>query len=194
MLKVNEIFYSIQGEGQRVGTANIFIRLAGCDLTCGFCDTEFESYNEYALPELVQKLNEFDTDCPNIIWTGGEPALQLDMEIVKYFHDNDYYQSIETNGNNKVPAGLDYIVVSPKVAEHVVKKNFKDTIVNELRYTRHSGQGIPKPSIEAEHKFISPIFNGNSLDGKNLNHCIKLVKDNPEWKLSIQIHKLLKIL
>jgi len=188
MLKVNEIFYSIQGEGQRAGTANIFIRLAGCDLTCGFCDTEFESYKKMNNDKLLEALKEYD--CKNIIWTGGEPALQLTEEILLYFGTQGYYQSIETNGSNKLPDGLDYVALSPKVAEHVIKKNFVK--VNELRYARHKGQGIPKPSIEADYYYLSPIF--GEADQENILHCIKLIKENPEWRLSIQMHKLLKIL
>ena len=192
MLKVNEIFYSIQGEGQRAGTANIFIRLAGCDLTCGFCDTEFESYKEMTREELLQALKEYP--CKNIIWTGGEPTLQLNYDTLYYFKQIGYYQAVETNGNNTPSTLFNYIVVSPKVAEHVIKKNFEFIPVNELRYARHKGQAIPKPFINADYKYISPIFSGNQLDKENIIHCINLIKENPEWRLSIQIHKLLNIL
>ncbi len=195
--KINEVFYSLQGEGARTGTANIFVRLTGCDLACGFCDTEFESGKDTSVEMLLDILKEYP--CKNIIWTGGEPALQLTTDIVAYFKEQGYYQCIETNGNHKVPPNLDYITVSPKVAEHVLKKNFYPAkgqpLVDELRYARHKGQlSVPKPGIKAKHYFISPIFDGSEVDIENLNHCVKLIKENPEWKLSLQTHKLLKIL
>ncbi len=207
-LKVNEMFCSIQGEGARVGTLNHFIRLAGCDLTCSFCDTEFESYREGSLEDIIEELAIINSKCFNIIWTGGEPTLQLTQEVVEFFRSKGFYQAIETNGNNKVPEGIDYITVSPKVAEHVLKKNFTKFTqrqsllyydncpfnVDELRYTRSNGQQIPEPQILARNVYLSPIFNGNTLDQDNLDHCIHLIHHHPEWKLSVQVHKLIGVL
>lgn len=193
MLKVNEIFYSLQGEGGRAGAPSIFVRLSGCDLTCGFCDTEFVSGKDMSLDNLLAVIKSFP--CRWIVWTGGEPALQLTAEIVGFFKDKGFSQAIETNGNNKLPDGLDYICISPKVAEHVLAKNFKGKTVQELRYVRHNGQlGVPKPALLAEKYYLSPMFNGNKIDVENLKHCIELCKGNPPWNLSIQMHKLLKIL
>lgn len=195
-LNISEIFYSLQGEGARAGTANIFIRTQGCKakyacLSAGIkCDTEFESGKSYSLNELEEKINQFP--CKNIIWTGGEPAQQITKETVYFFKSKGFYQSIETSGLMPVPENLDYIVVSPKVAEHVMAKNFKH--INELRYVRHSGQEIPQPSINADHKYISPHSDGFDLNLSNIKHCIELVKQNPDWKLSIQMHKLWQIL
>lgn len=191
-LNVSEIFYSLQGEGARAGSANIFIRLQGCKtkdacFASGIrCDTEFESGREFSFEELENELAKFP--CKNIIWTGGEPAQQLEYWIVSYFKDKGFFQAIETSGLFPVSDYLDWVTVSPKVAEHVVKKNF--TRVNELRYVRHAGQSIPQPSIEAEHYFISPHSDGFTINSENLNHCIELCKQNPKWKLSIQMHKL----
>ncbi len=191
-MKVNEIFYSIQGEGGRAGEPSIFIRLSECDLACSYCDTEFESGKEMSIEEIHQSISQYS--CNWIVWTGGEPALQLHEEIVRYFKEKGYRQAIETNGNNKLPDGLDWITVSPKVAEHVLKKNFPDG-VTELRYTRHKGQpDVPRPSIKADYYFISPIFNGDKPDRENINHCIKLCLENPQWRLSLQMHKFLKVL
>lgn len=190
-LKVNETFCSIQGEGARAGTLNIFVRLSGCDLACGFCDTEFKSGKELTLPELLEIIQQYN--CKNIIWTGGEPALQLNKEICSYFKQHGYYQAIETNGNNKVPNEIDYISLSPKVAEHILEKHF--TFVDEIRYVRHKGHlSLPETQIKANHYFISPLFNGNEINYENLYHCIELLKGQDKWKLSIQIHKLLKVL
>lgn len=201
-MKINEIFYSLQGEGRRAGEASIFIRLSGCDQTCGFCDTEFESgksmTREQVAGSILETLHRTGLDIPLeglwIVWTGGEPALQLTAEDVAFFKSLTYRQAIETNGAHPAPAGLDWVCVSPKVAEHVVAKNFPNG-VNELRYVRHKGQmAVPSPAIKAEHYFISPIFRGDQPDPENIAHCIKLCLESPQWKLSMQTHKLLKIL
>lgn len=195
-LKVNEIFYSLQGEGARSGSANVFIRLSGCKtqnacLKSGvLCDTEFESGGNMSFEEI---LNEIEgTHCRNIIWTGGEPAQQLDEIVVKFFKERDYFQAIETSGLFPLPNGLDWVTVSPKVAEHVIKRNFPNG-VHELRYVRRIGQAIPEPAIKAHHYFISPHSDGDEINYANLYHCIGLVKDNPKWKLSWQQHKIWKI-
>lgn len=195
-LKISEIFYSIQGEGQRVGTANIFIRTQGCKaknacFAMGIkCDTEFESGREYDIKELYNEIKKYD--CKNIIWTGGEPAQQLTDDIVQFFKEKGYYQCIETSGLFPVSHLLDFVSVSPKVAEHVIKKNFEK--VNELRYVRHKGQDIPKPSIEADNYFVSPHSDGFNLNFDNIKHCLNLVKENPKWKISIQMHKIYSVL
>lgn len=193
-LLVNEIFYSIQGEGARTGYPSLFIRLAKCNLTCGFCDTEFESYKEMTLEEIysVISLSKGTT----IVWTGGEPALHLTSEIVDWFKNKGYRQTIETNGSLPVPDNLDFVSISPKVAEHVLAKNFPSSYTGkrELRYVRHKGQSIPRPAIKADYYFISPLFNGDQSDEENIRHCLNLVKENPQWALSIQLHKFIKVL
>lgn len=198
-MKVSEIFYSLQGEGARIGTPTVFIRLQGCKAknacyAAGIkCDTEFESGKEYSLQDILNWLNKNANECKEITWTGGEPLDQLTDEIVSFFKDKGYYQAIETSGLHKPVNGLDFICVSPKVAEHVIKKNFPDG-VTELRYVRHSGQEIPDPSITAEHYWISPHSDGFTINEENLKHCINLCKQNPKWKLSVQTHKLWNIL
>lgn len=195
-LRVNEIFYSLQGEGARAGSANIFIRLSGCKTqsaclkTGVLCDTEFESGRNQFLLEILEQTEK--TGCKNIIWTGGEPAQQLDSEIVKFFKDQGYFQAIETSGLFYVPGNLDWVTVSPKVAEHVIKRNFVNG-VDELRYVRQIGQAIPQPSVKAQHYFLSPHSDGENINYDNLEYCIELVKQNPKWKLSLQQHKIWKV-
>jgi len=188
-LFVNEIFYSLQGEGVRAGEASIFIRLSGCNLTCSYCDTEFESKKEMSVEEILTELNQYS--CRWIVWTGGEPASQLTDKVVQYFKENNFKQAIETNGSMKLPKGIDWIAVSPKVAEHIIKKNF--TKVHELRYTRNHSQSIPIPSIDAEYYFLSPINDGDIINKQNLQHCIDLCLNNPQWKLNLQMHKIWKV-
>ena len=198
-LKVSEIFYSLQGEGLRIGTPTIFIRLTGCKakFACAAsgikCDTEFESGKEMTIEQILDWIEVNAMKCKEITWTGGEPTDQLTNEIVNYFKQLGYYQAIETSGLNQTPDGIDFICVSPKVAEHIIKKNFPNG-VTELRYVRHKGQSIPEPSIEAKHYWISPHSDGFNINSENLKHCIQLCLENPKWKLSIQNHKLWNIL
>lgn len=190
-LRVNEIFYSLQGEGARKGSPDIFIRLAYCNLTCAFCDTEFESFRELSVEKLLNECKKFSTK--NIVFTGGEPLLHLTDDVVKAFKKSGYYLAVETNGTITPPKGLDWITVSPKIAEHVLARKFKGVHIHELKYVRNKSQGIPQPKVKADYYYISPEFNGDYPNQANIKHCIQLVKNNPRWKLSIQEHKLLKI-
>jgi len=201
-MKVSEVFYSLQGEGARAGEPSVFVRLAGCNLTCGFCDTEFQSGKEMTPMELEEACYQAKRVMGIrslwgqkwIVWTGGEPALQLSDEVVRFFKEKGWRQAIETNGSKPVPAGLDWVAVSPKVAEHVLAKNFPQG-VDELRYVRHTGQpGVPEPAVAAKRKFLSPMFNGNEPDRENVRHCVQLCLENPEWSLSLQLHKLIGVL
>jgi len=198
-LKVSEIFYSLQGEGARIGTPTVFIRLSGCKAknacyALGIkCDTEFESGKDMTLDEINTWCWEQCNQCNEITWTGGEPTDQLTNEIVSFFKEKGYFQAIETSGLNPVPAGIDFICVSPKVAEHVIKKNFPYEI-DELRYVRHKGQAIPEPSIKAKNYWLSPHSDGFNINSENLKHCIELCLENGKFKLSLQNHKLWNIL
>ena len=198
-LKVTEIFYSLQGEGARIGTPTIFIRLQGCKakfacFNSGIkCDTEFESGKEMQIDEIVMWCKTHAEHCNEITWTGGEPTDQLTEEIINEFNSHGYYQAIETSGLNPVPKGIDFVCVSPKVAEHVIAKNFPNG-VDELRYVRHIGQDIPNPSIKAHHYWVSPHSDGFDINANNMKHCIQLCLNNPPFKLSHQNHKIWNIL
>ena len=198
-LKVSEIFYSLQGEGARAGTPTVFIRLQGCSAKHAcfasgiMCDTEFESGKAYKLEEISEWVQKHAPGCKELTWTGGEPLDQLNDEVIEFFWKQGFFQAVETSGLKPAPAGLDFICVSPKVAEHVIKKNFPGG-VDELRYVRHKGQEIPQPSITAKHYWISPHSDGFSINSENLQHCISLALANPQWKLSIQQHKQWNIL
>ena len=198
-LQVSEIFYSLQGEGARTGTPTFFVRLQGCKaknacFAAGIkCDTEFNSGKEMTLEEITEHLKKMNSECKEITWTGGEPLDQLTEDMIHYFSKLGYYQCIETSGLHAAPEGIDFVCVSPKVAEHVIKKNFPNG-VTELRYVRHSGQDIPKPEIKAKHYYISPHSDGFTINSENMAHCIDLCLKNPQWKLSLQNHKIWNIL
>jgi 7-carboxy-7-deazaguanine synthase len=190
--RVNEIFYSLQGEGVRAGTPNLFLRFSRCNLECrvethGFdCDTEFESGRSMTLPEIVAEMRSLSAECRWVILTGGEPALQVDLELTGTLHAAGYSLAIETNGSVELPAGIDWITVSPKVAEHAIRQRRAD----EVKYVRGYGQGVPKTVVEADHYLISPAFDGPEVDRRTLDWCIRLCRENPPWRLSVQQHKL----
>jgi len=191
--RVNEIFYSLQGEGVRVGTPNIFIRFTGCNLKCSRdvelfdCDTEFASGVTLTLEQLCEKISLYP--CKNIILTGGEPALQIDQSLIDALKNDGYYVAIETNGTESLPQGVDWICCSPKTAEHTLRVGK----VHELKYVRDVGQGMPKPILQADHYLISPAWHPEGLHPETLHHCMELVKQNPMWRLSAQYHKVWSI-
>jgi organic radical activating enzyme len=196
---VNEIFFSLQGEGARSGTPNVFVRFSGCNMRCdleagekspgGFaCDTEFDSSHPMTGAQIVTAALRLAPKAGvGLIFTGGEPALQLDRPLLTALRKAGFGPlCIETNGTIDVAAlGLDWISLSPKVAEHAVRVK----TCSEIRYVRGHGQGIPRPSARAGRKFISPAFSGDVLDAETLRWCVDLVKANPDWALSVQQHK-----
>lgn len=190
-LNVNEIFYSLQGEGGRSGQPSIFIRLAKCNLSCSFCDTDYERGVKMTIDEVLQEIEPYG--CKWIIWTGGEPTLQLNDAVVALFKARGYLQAIETNGTRKVPQGIDYITCSPKQQFEKVRELIPE--VDELRFPIQKGDTLPDISIlpKARHHFLSPIFDNQKIIQENIDYCISLVKENPQWALSLQIHKLIGI-
>jgi 7-carboxy-7-deazaguanine synthase len=196
--QVNEMFVSVQGEGVRAGTVNVFVRLSGCNMDChreheeenaAFdCDTEFVSGRRMTAAEIIEEADELlpPQSGRAVIFTGGEPSLQLDALLVGLFRGNGWHTAIETNGTVDVgDLGLDWITCSPKVAEHAVRC----LRASELKYVRGYGQGIPKPRCEADHYLISPAFEGDQMDRRAVAWCVRLVKENPTWRLSLQTHK-----
>lgn len=190
-LNVNEIFYSLQGEGGRSGQPSIFIRLAKCNLVCSFCDTDFERGVKMTLDEVLHEIEPYG--CKWVIWTGGEPILQLNDSVVALFKERGYRQAIETNGTRRIPAGIDYITCSPKQQFEKVRELIPE--VDELRFPIQKGDPVPDVSIlpKARHYFLSPIFDNQQIIQENIDYCVDLVKQNPLWALSLQIHKLIGI-
>lgn len=192
--RINDCFLSLQGEGARAGSLNVFLRFTGCNQTCrveshGFdCDTEFASGQWFTIAEVLAMVKVTGGDCRAIICTGGEPLLQLDGELVHALHAEGYFVAVETNGSlawDCPEEPLDWITVSPKVAEHAIRQK----VAHEVKYVRGVNQGIPKTVVVAEHRFISPAFLGDAPDLKALAHCIQLIHQHPDWKLSVQQHK-----
>jgi 7-carboxy-7-deazaguanine synthase len=188
---VNEIFYSLQGEGVRAGSPNLFLRLARCNQECrvethGFdCDTEFESGRWLTAHEIVAEARQLSAACGWLVLTGGEPALQVDGELIDVLHGAGFALAVETNGSVELPSGIDWITVSPKVADHAIRQR----TAHEVKYVRAFVQALPRTVVKAEHFLLSPAFDGDGLDRRALDWCIRLCKDNPPWRLSVQQHK-----
>ncbi len=203
---VTELFYAPQGEGVRAGSMNVFVRFAGCNLTCqrdshGFdCDTEFSSGRKMTAEQIVAAALAVGRGCRWMILTGGEPALQADLALIKAVKDAGYQVAIETNGSvelynsfpeREAPSRGDYllwdwITVSPKVAEHAIRQRVAD----EVKYVRYAGQAIPKTVVQAEHYLLSPAWETDGLSQENLRWVMELCRDHPTWRISIQLHKL----
>jgi organic radical activating enzyme len=191
-LKVKEIFYSLQGEGSRQGEASIFIRLSGCNLKCDFCDTDFSGGEKMKLPQILSVIRKFP--CRRIIWTGGEPTLQLTDETIAFFKHEGYSQAIESNGHFPLPELLDYTVISPKGNPDYAKQI--NPSVDEIRLPVKKGDVIPDlvRLPEAKHYFLSPVFSDDASGTKdNIDYCVEKIKQIPGWRLSLQIHKLISI-
>ncbi len=190
---------TLQGEGARAGTVNMWLRFAGCNLQCratdimGFdCDTDFEKKMSLTGPEIVHTLGGLAADVPVkwVVISGGEPGLQLDDELVDLLHGSGWSVAIETNGTRPISSLVDWISVSPKVAESELGIIETHEVVDELRYVRRHGQPLPQPRLSADHYCISPAWNlDGTLDEDNLKWCIDLVLGNPTWRLSCQQHK-----
>ncbi|OJU50344.1 MAG: radical SAM protein, partial [Bacteroidales bacterium 45-6] len=131
--------------------------------------------------------------CKWIIWTGGEPTIQLTDDILRQFRDKGYKQAIETNGTRRVPDLIDYITCSPKLNYASVKTRIPK--LDEIRIPIKKGDVLPDISIfpEADNFFVSPIFDNDQINWENVAYCVDLVKQHPEWSLSLQIHKLIHI-
>ena len=129
-MKVNEIFYSLQGEGAFTGTAAIFVRLAGCNLHCDFCDTKHEDYTIFTEEEIVKAISDYPAK--HVVITGGEPTLQLTHSLVDRLHEVGKFVQIETNGSialdTDLERSIDWITCSPKS-----KSFIRDKIWNRMK-------------------------------------------------------------
>ena len=204
---VKEMFYTLQGEGLRAGRPAVFCRFAGCNLwtgrekdresaICKFCDTDFwgtDGVNggKYTTEELSHKIRSLwpnHNDNLYVVCTGGEPALQLDDNLVREFHEKGFEIAIETNGSLVLPEGIDWVCVSPKAdTEIVITKG------DELKLVFPQKENHPEnyENLKFDHFYLQPLDDINRNENTNL--CIKYCLQNPKWKLSAQTHKYLGI-
>lgn len=190
MKRINDIFYSLQGEGRHTGRAAIFIRFSGCNLACSFCDTDFSDYREMTDEQIVEEVLKMVPDkdgvYPMIVLTGGEPTLQVDERLIDLLHEAGFcLVAMESNGTKNPPVNLDWLTVSPK-------KNVMVRKCQELKCIYDGKEKIEDHGIEADYYYLQPCDVGDA--GKNaeiIGQCIEEIKKNPKWMLSLQTHKLI---
>lgn len=187
-MRVNEIFYSLQGEGYFTGTPAVFIRLSGCNMKCEFCDTTHSSYTEMSEEEIMRKVCEWPAN--HVVITGGEPALQLTLSLLDLLHENGKYVQVETNGTHHLPGTVDWITCSPKGKRVVLK------CVDELKvlYLPDGPLMGGTEDVNPIRRFIQPCDTGSKEGNEEtLRKAIDFVMTHPTWRLSLQTHKLINI-
>jgi organic radical activating enzyme len=195
MYKINEIFHSLQGEGFHAGTPAVFVRFSGCNLRCMFCDTQHQAGKMMSSHEIVDEVNNYPL-APLIVLTGGEPSLFIDEAFVAELKQKTHKTiAIETNGTRRLPSNLDWVTLSPKSAfeggdaEPCILRH-----CDELKVV-YLGQDLTQyDGIEAKHRFLQPCFCEDEVQRKaNMKACVDAVMQNPGWRLSLQIHRVLNI-
>lgn len=209
--KVKEIFYTFQGEGANCGRVAVFCRFSGCNLwsglekdryqaICQFCDTDFRGMDGvegskfntgYELAEkakMIWQPNQIVNSKPLIVCTGGEPLLQLDIELLNELHKAGFEVAVETNGTKPAPVGIDWICVSPKAGADVVL-----TSGDELKLVFPQTNAPPHlyKDLNFKNFFLQPM-DGTDRE-KNTRLAIEYCLAHPQWRLSLQTHKLLGI-
>ncbi len=180
--RVNEIFYSLQGEGYFTGKPAVFVRLSGCNRSCVFCDTDFSAYTEMSASEIADAAAQFPSR--HMVITGGEPALQTDKELLDAIHYRNFFIAIETNGSLPLPENIDWITCSPKA------KPWHITKVDELKIVFTGNENVEEiaSQFNPAHLFLQPVYqpDGNSNTADTINYILA----HPHWRLSLQTHKL----
>lgn len=192
-MKVNEIFYSIQGEGAYAGCLAIFVRFSGCNLKCPFCDTDFKKYTEMDEYEIVLEVMKQSSSCKFVVLTGGEPTLQVNSKLLELLHNKGYYVAMETNGTNEVPAGVDWVTCSPK-CQFVKNGELAIKQCNELKLVYTGENEVTDFGIKADYYYLQPCDTGAENTNRYIvNSLICYVKENPRWKISVQLQKILEV-
>jgi 7-carboxy-7-deazaguanine synthase len=208
---VKEIFYTLQGEGANVGRPAVFCRFAGCNLwsgreedrasaICTFCDTDFVNTNgpgggkfasARALAEAVAA--KWPANAPArarrfVVCTGGEPLLQLDEPLVQALHVLGFEIAIETNGTKLPPPGIDWICVSPKAGAPLVLQAGQEL---KLVFPQQGAEPERFEHLDFQHFFLQPMDGPRRQENTELT--LRYCLEHPQWRLSLQTHKLLGI-
>ena len=206
---VKEIFYTLQGEGAHAGRPAVFCRFSGCNLwsgreadrasaVCQFCDTDFvgtDGKGGGKFPDSEALAHTIDSLWPTaypahkyVVFTGGEPLLQLDEGLIAALHAHGFTIAIETNGTLPVPPGVDWVCVSPKMGSVLQVKRGDEIKVVIPQVGQHL---TDYAALDFAYFFVQPM-DGPHL-GANTQLAINTCRDNPQWRLSLQTHKLLSI-
>ena len=205
---VKEIFYTLQGEGLRAGRPSVFCRFAGCNLwtgreedrssaICRFCDTDFVGTDgtlggkfstAWELADLITKQWPHEKDEKYVVLTGGEPLLQVDIDLVDALHKRKFEIAVETNGTISAPPGIDWICVSPKSGSDWIQKTGHEL---KLVFPQEGLLPMDVKTNGFDHYLLQPM--DNVLQKTNTIKAIEYCKSNPKWRLSVQTHKFLEI-
>lgn len=196
--RVNEIFHSLQGEGRHTGRAAVFVRFAGCNLRCPFCDTQFDSYSELTAQQIVDQVCCHPTRF--VVLTGGEPTLQADEALIDLLHRQGREVAMESNGTRPAPQSLDWLTVSPKGdrCEVVCQRWPRQPDELKLVFDEHTDPAafllahatLPMPP----YLYLQPCDTGNAQrNARIVQACVEYIKQHPQWRLSLQTHKLISI-
>ncbi|MDE6342764.1 MAG: 7-carboxy-7-deazaguanine synthase QueE [Muribaculaceae bacterium] len=199
MKKINEIFYSLQGEGHHTGYPSVFIRFSGCNLECPFCDTRHNEGVAMTDNDIIHAVNLYKADW--VVLTGGEPALRIDRDFIRLLHQATGKKiAIETNGTVPLPEGIDWITVSPKIGIDDMKGN------PEVRVERADEIKVVDIGQPLEAYFDLPCRKENTLmylqpcyvkdkeqRRSNTMRTVRRVLADPRWTLSLQTHRYLGI-
>lgn len=205
MRRINDIFYSLQGEGYNTGRAAVFVRFAGCNLRCPFCDTAFDTYREMTDDEILTEISSTSHLAPRnllVVLTGGEPTLQVDEAFVDLLHRHGFEVAMESNGTRPAPQNLDWLTVSPKLRgerreEREEREERGERVPDELKVVFDENIDpeaylVPRIShLAPRHLYLQPCDTGDAeRNARIINRCVEYIKEHPHWRLSLQTHKL----
>ena len=202
MRKINEIFYSLQGEGVHAGEPSVFVRFSGCNLRCSFCDTVHQAGTMMTDREIVDSINRYPARW--IILTGGEPSLFIDEAFIRLLHEKTGKKiAIETNGTRPVPSSIDWITCSPKAG---MTDEATAQAASAMQLQRADEIKVVDIGQDLEPYFTLPIASSStsfSLQpcyspdqetyARNLSRTVARVLADPRWRLSAQLHRFLRI-
>lgn len=180
MRKINEIFYSLQGEGYHTGTPAVFVRFSGCNLKCPFCDTRHEEGVQMSDDEILEEVGKYPAT--TVILTGGEPSLWIDRAFIDLLHRAGKYVCIETNGTRPLPDNIDWVTCSPKQGGAL-----RITRMDEVKVVYEGQELAAYEQLPARYFFLQPC---SCLNTKETVEC---VMRHSKWRLSLQTHKLIDI-
>ena len=211
MYAAKEIFYTLQGEGANAGRPAVFLRFAGCNLwtgreqdrhsaVCTFCDTDFVGTDGpgggkfITAADLAEAVARAWPVAPDprarrlVVCTGGEPLLQLDVAAIEALHERGFEIAVETNGTVVAPPGIDWICVSPKADAALVQTSGSEL---KLVFPQAAADPARFRSLDFQHFFLQPM--DGPAQAENTRRAIDYCLAHPEWRLSVQTHKVLGI-
>jgi len=216
---IKEIFYTLQGEGRNAGKPAVFVRFVGCNLWNGieedrekwfgikgspcarFCDTEFVGGSKKTAQEILSEIYRLGGNCRFVVFTGGEPTLQLDANLVETLDSEGIFFAIETNGTIDVPFNIGYVTLSPKIPDIKLSRIDELKVIfpsvdpifylDLLRKMKKDSTKMMRGGLfeNPGRLFIQPEDGPNAKE--NLRKCLEFLYANPAWRLSLQTHKMI---